>query len=86
MTDILIVQEELMEFEFETFSVFFDKQRKIWFLETYGDEDEQNSFILQDDEGDYLTILESELGALPFTVEMFDTLKEVVSNENSKEV
>lgn len=44
--EISIYNEELIEFEFNDFSIFYDKIKEIWFLESY---EEELSIVLDDE-------------------------------------
>lgn len=48
MSEVPIYNEELVEFEYDNFSVFHDPVRDIWFLETCEDEDNITEIVLED--------------------------------------
>jgi hypothetical protein len=48
MSEVPIYNEELIEFEYDNFSVFHDPVRDIWFLETYEDEDNITEIVIED--------------------------------------
>ena len=80
MSEVNIFNEELDEFEFEKFSIFFDKKRKTWFLES---NDEVLNLVLNSE------VIESnkkELNSIDFKQEYLNDLKKFkeVSNENSR--
>jgi hypothetical protein len=72
--EITIIDEELVEFEYDNFSVFHDPQRSIWFLETYEDDEDREEVILENEQG-IADFSEEELESLGFTEEEFLKLK-----------
>ena len=74
MEDVNIYNEELVEFEYDTFSVFHDPQRSVWFLETYEDDDEREEIILENEQG-MADFSEEDIRSLEFTEEEFLKLK-----------
>ena len=74
MEDITFYNEELIEFEYDNFSVFHDPVRGIWFLETYGDDDEREEIILENEQG-MADFSEEDIKNLGFTEEEFLKLK-----------
>lgn len=74
MEEVPIYNEELVEFEYDTFSVFYDSLDKVWFLETYGDDDERDEIILEN-EKEQVDFSIDELRNLNFTEEEFLKLK-----------
>jgi hypothetical protein len=48
MSEVPIYNEDLIEFEYDNFSVFHDPVRDIWFLETYEDEDNITEIVIED--------------------------------------
>ncbi len=79
MDDINIQNEDLIEFEFEKFSIFFDEVRQTWFLEAY----EELFDIVLDDET--LKEHKDKLDSIEFKEEELNNLKKFVekSNENN---
>lgn len=78
MDDISIQNEELIEFEYDNFSVFHDPKRSIWFLETYDDEDEVERVIIENSEGMNYSINSEFFSKIGFTEENFVNLKNFV--------
>ena len=74
MEEITFYNEELIEFEYDNFSVFHDPKRSIWFLETYEDDDEREEIILENDQG-VVDFFEEDIKNLGFTEEEFIKLK-----------
>lgn len=74
MEEVPIYNEELVEFEYDNFSVFHDPIRNIWFLETYEDDDDREEIILEDEQG-ITDFSEESLKSLNFTEEEFLKLK-----------
>lgn len=77
-SEIPIFEEDLFEFEFDGFSVFYNASEDIWFLETDKDDDEKESFIIQNSEVTYVDGNEV-FNTLGFTPEMFSKLKEFIN-------
>ena len=69
--DINIFNEELAEFEFEKFSIFYDKKRFIWFLEST-DEDVELNIVLTPE---VIEENEKKLKELDFEAKYLDDLK-----------
>lgn len=74
MDDVNIYNEEIVEFEYDTFSVFYNSLDKVWFLETYGDDDEREEIMLEN-EKEQVDFSIDELRNLNFTEEEFLKLK-----------
>lgn len=80
MDDINIQNEDLMEFEFVMFSIFFDPSRNTWFLEAY---EEELDIVLNEE-----TINQNKevLETIGFDIDDLDNLKNFVKemhNENN---
>ena len=84
MEEVAIIQEQITEFEFETFSVFFDKEKNIWFLEIYGDDEEMERFPIEDTEDIVYTTNSEKFRELEFYEEDFLKLKNFIQEEKQK--
>lgn len=73
--DTEITHEELSEFEFDEFSVFFVKDNSLWFLETHADDDELERIIIEDQEGMTYKHNEDFFNKVKFLEEDFQRLK-----------
>lgn len=74
MEEVPIYNEELVEFEYDNFSVFHDPIRNIWFLETYEDEDNITEIVLEDSK-EQIEFSKDLLTDINFTEEEFLKLK-----------
>lgn len=72
--EITIIEEELVEFEYDNFSVFHDPVRDIWFLETYEDEDNITEIVIEDSK-EKIEFSKELLKDINFTEEEFLKLK-----------
>ena len=76
--DFVIEHVKVTEFEFENFSVFFNIEENLWFLETYDDEDEVERVIVENNEGMKYEHNKEFFQKMEFSEEAFETLKNFV--------
>lgn len=79
MEDIGIFEEELLEFEFDGFSIFHDKKRSIWFLETDEDDDDRITITIEDSEKSYFEEEKDALEKFNFSEEDLNTIKKFLN-------
>lgn len=78
--DISIFNEELVEFEYEGFSVFHDPARETWFLETDEDDENRKEIVLENSEGK-IDFSDESLGSINFSEEELERLKSFLKDK-----
>lgn len=74
---------ELDEFEFNSFSVFFDPKEDFWYLETYEDDDSLQRVIIENEEGYTYSTNKEIFEGLGFLLEDFTRIKEFKKGKNT---
>ena len=81
MQEVNITRENLIEFDFENFFIFFDKKRDIWFMEFFNEDDEEDMLVLQDGDSSFYNNEKKFLEFLGFLEADFTRIKSFVKGK-----